>query len=342
MLQDLHDRGIYLTEDEYRTGLRTLFPEDYQDFSDEELEDIIYQRIAQLSPSEAESLMEGLGSWLKKAVSTVAPVITAALPTVAGAVGTAFGGPLGGAAAGFAGNLAAGAISKATKTKPNQFVSNVGQAASSIASGNYRGAVPSLVNVSRDVGNAISRGAGDKVARIASNAAQAATSIAGGDYRGAVPGIINMGREVGNAVSPGAGNRIANVASNVAQTTANIAGNNGARLTNQTQASAQLLSFLKSTPLLQSILSSIVTGSVGTGLQIPKEDGSATSTSYVEMLEALKHLTDNAIIEADNAGFTTNLQIESEAEGETYIESIIEDVSNYENSLLPNYDVITY
>lgn len=342
MLQDLHDRGIYLTEDEYTTGLRTLFPKDYQQFSDEELEDIIYQRIAQLSPSEAESLMEGFGSWLKKAASTVAskavPVVTAALPTVAGAVGTAFGGPVGGAAAGFAGNLAAGAISKATKTKPNRFISNVGQTASSIASGNYRGAVPGLINVSRDVGNAISRGAGDKVARVASNAAQAATAIASGDYRGAVPGIINVGREVGNAVSSGAGNQIANVASNVAQT----AGNNGAGLINQTQASAQLLSFLKSTPLLQSILSSIVTGSVGTGLQIPKEDGSATSTSYVEMLEALKHLTDNAIIEVDNAGFLANLQIESEAEGEAYIESIIEDVSNYENSLLPNYDVIAY
>ena len=299
MLQDLHDRGIYLTEDEYRTGLRALFPEDYQQLSDAELEDIIYDRIASLSPSEAESLMEGFGSWLKKAVHSVAPIITAALPAIATVAGTAFGGPLGGAAAGFAANMASGAISKATHTQPNQFVSSIGQAATSMASGNVRAAVPSLVNVGRGVGNAVSRGAGNKFAQVATGVAGAAMGAASG-----------------------------------------AAGGGGAAMS--TQAASQLMSFLSSTPLLQSLLSSIVTGSMGTSLQIPKEDGSSTPASYVEMLEALKHLTENAISEADNAGFSANVQLESEAEQDTYIESLIEDVSSYENSLLPNYDAITY
>lgn len=299
MLEDFHARGIYLTEDEYRTGLRSLFSEDYQEFSDEELEDIIYETIAELSPAEAESLIEGLGSWFKKAARTVAPIVTAALPAVATVAGTALGGPLGGMAAGAAGNLAAGAISKATRTKPNQLVSHIGQAASSRASGNIRGAVPNLMNAGRSVGNAISRGAGNRIANVASNVVQTANAVTGGNNGRAAPA-------------------------------------------NQPQASAQLLSFLRSSPLLQSLLSSVVTGNLGTGLQIPQEDGSFSETNFIELLESLKYLTESAIIEADNAGFSTHLQIESEADRDTYIESIIEDISNYENSLLPNYDVISY
>jgi hypothetical protein len=37
MIEDFQARGIYLTEDEYRTGLRSLFPEDYQHLSDDML-----------------------------------------------------------------------------------------------------------------------------------------------------------------------------------------------------------------------------------------------------------------------------------------------------------------
>lgn len=64
--------------------------------------------------------------------------------------------------------------------------------------------------------------------------------------------------------------------------------------------------------------------------------------NYVEMLESLKYLTENAIAEADNAGVTGGVQLESEADRDAYIESLIESVSNYENSLLPNYDNIAY
>ncbi len=345
MLQDFHDRGIYLTEDEYRTGIRAIFPEDYQHLSDEQLEDIIYDSLARLSPAEVESFMEGFGSWLKKAIHSAAPIITAALPAVATVAGTAFGGPLGGAAAGAAANLAAGAISNATHTKPNRFVSNIGGIATSAASGNFRAAVPGIINTSRDIGNAIHRGAGDRVAGIATNIAQAGTSIASGNYGAAMPNVINAGRDIGNTISPGAGNRIANVASGTAQMVAAYGGSNaGASGASnaQTAAASQLLGFLGSSPLLQSLLSSIITGSAGTSLQIPQEDGSTTSTSYVEMLEALKQLTENAIAEADNAGFSSNLPIESEADKDIYIESLIEDINNYENSLLPNYDVIAY
>ena len=66
MLQDLQIRGIYLTENDYWSGIRKLFPEDYDRYTDDQLEDIIYDKIATLSPSEAESFVEGFGDFLKK------------------------------------------------------------------------------------------------------------------------------------------------------------------------------------------------------------------------------------------------------------------------------------
>lgn len=291
MLQDFYDRGIYLTEDEYRGGLRTLFPEEYQEFSDEQLEDILYDRIAQLSPSEAEGFFSSVGDFFK---THVAPVAIAVLPAVTSIAGTAIGGPIGAAAGNALGGFAANAISGATKIKPNPLASNIGQAA---------------------------------------------TSIAGGNIGGAIPNLINAGRGIGNTISPGAGNTIANVAQGILPV---IGVANTGSSTNQTPSSSQLLSFLRSTPFLQSMLATIATGNMGTGLQIPKEDGSVASTNYLEMLESLKHLTENAIIEADNMGFSNNLQIESEADKDAYIEALIENVNSYENSLLPNYDNIQY
>jgi hypothetical protein len=111
---------------------------------------------------------------------------------------------------------------------------------------------------------------------------------------------------------------------------------------NTTPAATQLLGFLQSTPFLQSMLSNISTGKPGGGLQIPTEDGGATNTNYVELLEGLKYLTENAIIEADNAGFAGHLPIESEADKDTYIEGLIESVNAYETALLPDYDAIVY
>ena len=300
MLEDFQTRGIYLTEEEYRTGLRSLFSEEYQDLSDEQLEDILYDRIAQMSPAEAEGFFSSVGNFFK---DKVAPVAVAALPAAATIAGTVFGGPAGAAIGGVAGKFAADAISQQAKIKPNTFVSTAGQAATSIASGNYQAAIPSVINLGRSAGNSISPGAGNKFANVAANIAQAGTAIAGGKYGAAVPGIVNV--------------------------------------TQNPQAATQLLSFLKSTPFLQTLLSSIATGNHSTGLQLLKEDGSATTTSYVEMLEALKHLTENAIAEADNAGVTSSLSFESEAE-DNYIESLIEDVNQYENTLLPNYDTLTY
>ena len=144
---------------------------------------------------------------------------------------------------------------------------------------------------------------------------------------------------IGNTISSGAGDKFANVGQ-VAQGLLSASGSGGAP--NQAAATGQLLSFLRSTPFLQSMLSTIATGNMGTGLQIPTEDGSVTNTNYLEMLESLKYLTENAIIEADNYGFSSNLPIESEADKDAYIEALIENVSAYENSLLPNYDNITY
>jgi ABC-type glycerol-3-phosphate transport system substrate-binding protein len=162
--------------------------------------------------------------------------------------------------------------------------------------------------------------------------------MARGNYAGAVPGIVNAGREVGNAISPGMGNRFGNIASTVGGMAGMINGNQRTGA----PAQAQLLNFLNSTPFLQSLLSSIATGNLGTGLQMLKEDGSATNTSYVEMLESLKFLTENAIAEADNAGAYGNLTFESESDRDGYIEALIEDIGNYENTLLPNYDTVTY
>jgi hypothetical protein len=231
MLEDFQARDIYLTEDEYRIGLRALFPEDYQHLSDEQLEDILYDRIAQLPPSEAENFFEGLGSFFKKAASAVAsgvkhaaPYALAALPAAATIAGTVFAGPAGGAAAGMAGNLAAGAISKATGVRPNQTVANIGQAATSIASGNYAAAIPQVINVTRDIGNRVSRGAGDRIAGVASNAAQIGTAIASRNYGAALSGGINASRDIGNMISPGAGNQIANVASGALQAGSSITG----------------------------------------------------------------------------------------------------------------------
>lgn len=338
MIEDFKDRGIYLTEDEYRTGLRSLFPEGYQEFSDEQLEDILYDKISRMSPAESEGFLDGIGDFFKK---QVAPIAIAALPAVATAVGTIYGGPAGGAAGSALGGFAANAISGATGIKPNQGVANIAQGISSIAGGNIQGAIPNIINASRDVGNLIQPGAGNKVAGIASNVAQAGTAIAGRNYQGAIPNIINAGRDVGNVISPGAGNTFANIGQ-AAQGLLPALGLPGGGAPNQAAATGQLLSFLRSTPFLQSMLSTIATGNIGTGLQIPTEDGSVTNTNYLEMLESLKYLTENAIIEADNYGFSSNLPIESEADKDAYIEALIENVSAYENSLLPNYDNITY
>jgi hypothetical protein len=335
MLQDFHDRGIYLTEDEYRSGLRTLFSEAYQEFSDEELEDILYDKISGMSPAEAEGFLSSVGDFFKK---QVAPIAIAALPAVATIAGTVVGGPAGAAIGSAAGGFAANAISGATHIKPNPIVASVGNAASSIASGNIQAAIPNIINAGRDVGNAIKPGAGNVVASVATNLGQAATSIAGGNYQAAIPGIINAGRDVGNAIKPGAGNQVAAVATGLAQVAQPFIPDGQ----NKTAASSQLLGFLQSAPFLQSILSSIATGSPGTGLKIPAEDGSFTDTSYIEMLESLKYLTENAISEADNAGFSGRLPIESEAEQDQYIGELIEAVNNYENSQLPNYDSISY
>src|SRR5690242_10037685 len=109
MLEDFQARGIYLTEDEYRTGLRALFPEEYQHFSDDVLEDIIYDRIAGMSPSEAEGFFSSIGSFMK---DKVAPIAVAALPAAATIAGTVVGGPVGAAAGGALGKFAADNISK--------------------------------------------------------------------------------------------------------------------------------------------------------------------------------------------------------------------------------------
>jgi hypothetical protein len=295
MLQDFHDRGIYLSEDQYSTGLRSLFPEAYQEFADDVLEDILYSRIAQLSPSEAESFFGSVGDFFK---NHVAPVAVAALPAVTTIAGTALGGPVGGALGKAVGGFASNAISKGTNIQPNPLVSNIAGAASSIAGGNIRGAIPGLINAGQSIGNAISPGAGNTIAGIANMA------------QGLIPGGAGM---------PAA-----------------------ATAPNQNPATSQLLSFLRSTPFLQSMLSAMATGNMGTALQIPKEDGSLYETNYMEMLESLKHLTENALIEADNLGFSSGLPIESEADKDAYIESVIESVSAYENSLLPNYDNILY
>ena len=337
MLEAFEQRGIYFTEDEYRTGIRSLFSEEYEDFTHEELEDIILDRIAQMSPSEAEGFFSSIGNYIqKKIIPAIAPIITAALPVVATAAGGLLGGPAGMALGGMVGKFASDGISGATKTKPNPFVANLGQAASSIASGNYQGTIPNLINTSRDIGNAVSPGSGNRVANIASNFAQGAASIAGRNYQGAIPNFMNVGRDIGNSFSAGAGNRFASGISNIAQTASSLQGNNSI------QATTQLLNFLQSTPFLQSMLSSLATGNLGTGLQILKEDYSTFSTSFPEMLEALKYLTENALIEADNAGFSPNLALESEADKDFYIESLVEDISGYENSLLPNYDTHLY
>jgi hypothetical protein len=321
MLEDFRARGIYLTEDEYRTGLRSLFPEDYQHLSDELLEDIIYDRIAAMSPSEAEGFFKSIGNFIK---DKVAPVAVAALPAATTAVGTVFGGPIGAAAGGAVGKFAADNISKYGKVKPNPYVAAAGGAVSAIAGGNYQAAIPSVINLGQQIGNRISPGAGNKFAGVASNVARAGAAMARGNYAGAIPGIINAGREVGNAISPGMAGM--------------INGNQGMGA----PAQAQLLNFISSTPFLQSLLSSMTTGNLGTGLQMLKEDGSATTTSYVEMLESLKFLTENAIAEADNAGAYGNLSFESESDRDGYIEALIEDIGNYENTLLPNYDSVTY
>ena len=336
MLEDFRDRGIYLTEDEYRTGLRTLFPAEYQELSDEELEDIRYERIATMHPTEAEGFFNSIGDFFK---NQVAPVAIAALPAITSAVGAAYGGPAGGAVGNALGSFASNAISGAAHIKPNPIAANISQSVSSFAGGNIQGAIPGLVNASKDIGNAIKPGSGSRVAGVVSSLGQAATSIAGGNYQGAVSNVINAGKDIGNAISPNAGNTVAQIgqaASGVLAATG-VLGNQ-----NQAPASTQLLSFLKSAPFMQSLLSTIATGNAGTGLQIPSEDGSFTDTSYVEMLEGLKYLTENALMEADNLGFSSRLNIESEADGEAYIEGLIESVNNYENSLLPNYDSIPY
>lgn len=153
MIEDFKDRGIYLTEDEYRTGLRTLFPEDYQEFSDEQLEDILYDKISRMSPAESEGFLDGIGDFFKK---QVAPIAIAALPAVTTAVGTIYGGPAGGAVGNALGSFASNAISGATKIKPNPMVvSNIAQGVSSIAGGNIQGAIPNIINAGRDVGNLI-------------------------------------------------------------------------------------------------------------------------------------------------------------------------------------------
>ncbi|MBO9205455.1 MULTISPECIES: hypothetical protein [Niastella] len=331
MLEDFRARGIYLTEDEYRTGLRSLFSEDYQHLTDDMLEDIIYDRIAAMSPSEAEGFFNSIGNFIK---DKVAPVAVAALPAATTAVGTIFGGPIGAAAGGAVGKFAADNISKYGKIKPNPYVASAGGIATALASGNYKAAIPNVINLGQQIGNRISPGAGNKIAGVASNVYQAGTALASGNYAGA----INAGRNVGNAISPGLGNRFGNIASTAGGIAAGMLNGQG----NNAPAQAQLMNFIKSTPFLQSMLSSIATGNLGTGLQMLKEDGSTTTTSYVEMLESLKYLTENAIAEADNAGAYGNLSFESESDRDGYIEALIEDIGNYENALLPNYDTVTY
>jgi len=264
-----------------------------------------------MSPSEAEGFFSSIGNFIK---DKVAPVAVAALPAAATVAGTVIGGPVGAAAGNAVGKFAADNISKYGKVKPNQVVSAASGAVTSIASGNYQAAIPSVINLGKQVGNSLSPGAGDKISNIAS---KVATTVTG--YAQQVNGQTN------GTTSPYP-----------------VTATAPATATPQNPSQSQLLNFIQSTPFLQSLLSSIATGNLSTGLQLPKEDGSATNTSYVEMLGALKHLTENAIAEADNAGVYGNLNLESESEEEGYIEALIEDISNYENALLPNYDTVTY
>lgn len=302
MIEDFRDRGIYLSEDEYRLGLRSLFSEDYQEYPDDVLEDILYNRIAQLNPSEAESFFNSVGDFFRR---NVAPAAIAALPTVTTIAGTAIGGPVGAAVGGMAGNLASQAISRGTGIRPNQRVSNIAGAATSIAGGNIPGVARAPINI----GNTVSPGAGNTIAGTAQT------------VQGVVPVAQTDATQTQTAVNTGASPQVTD---------------------SQTPAASQLLGFLNSAPFLQSILSAIATGNTSTGLQIPREDGSVTETNYVEMLEGLKYLAEGAIIEADNMGFSSGRYLESEADRDTYVESVIENVSAYENSLLPNYDNLQY
>jgi hypothetical protein len=279
MLQDFNERGTLLSEDEYSTGLRVLFPQEYQGYPDDVLEHILYNRMERMSPIEAEGFFSSVGNFIK---NKVAPVAISALPVVASTAGTALGGPLGGMAGKALGQAGSNAISGGTRKKGNPLVSNIVNGVYPTASGIYPGALQNVAHVSN-------------------------------------LGAAGIANKVNTPIVPPQMSH-----------------------SDPQKALTQLLGFLQSTPFLQTTLSSVATRNLGTELQIPSESGFVTRTSYLEMLESLKYLVENAIIETDNAGVSPHLHLESESDQDYYIESLIENVTAYENSLLPDYDSISY
>lgn len=308
MLHEIQQRGIAISEDEYITGLRSIFPEEYQECSEEELEEIMYNRLDMLTPLEAEGFLNSVGNFFRNGV---APIAIGALPAVTTIAGTALGGPLGAAAGGVVGNIAANAISSGTNIQPFSNIQQ-GQYSSPGQRGNAQQNRPHQRNNNRPPTQQR-----DSMPNNYANAqgnGQLSNQPAAGGYNP----VTNNQPSVGGTVQafPGSGS--------------------------QQQALLQLLNFMQSVPFLQTLISSLATGNSNTAVDIPTEDGDVISSNYLEMLESLRYLTENAIYEADNDGFPSGLPIETEADKDAYLDTLVENINGYESAVLPDYNTFIY
>lgn len=120
MFEDIVDRDLALSEDEYYDALLYLLGDAYPDLSEEELEDMLDDMLDRLPERDAENVMESVEKIAKK-IGAGALKFTADNPelvkTITSATGAMIGGPIGSKIGGEVGKFAAQSAKK--QTLPN-------------------------------------------------------------------------------------------------------------------------------------------------------------------------------------------------------------------------------
>lgn len=103
---EVYDRLTYFSEDQWSEALRYVFPPEFQQLDDEQLEALFQRVLASQTPTEQQLMLESFGKFVRN-VGKFAKKNAGVIGTVGGAVGGAIiGGPVGAAAgAKFGGSL---------------------------------------------------------------------------------------------------------------------------------------------------------------------------------------------------------------------------------------------
>ncbi|MCX6215276.1 hypothetical protein [Spirosoma sp.] len=306
MIEDIRVRDAF-SEDDYYQGIRQLFSEDYQHLSDAELESIVYDRLAEMSPLEAESFLSGLGNVVKGVANGASNFVTRNAPTIASVAQTAL--PLIGGAVG---SVVAPGVGTA-----------IGSQLGSLA-GNFAGQGLSRINRSGRPMQAGPSNAQSAISGIAGSFLPLLTGGAGGPLAGGGQGGLN---NLAGSLIPQFSGLLTGGRSQPQMTPTG------------TPATSQLMALIQNPQLMQSLLGAVMGGATP-GRRLGESESSESGDSLPYFLEALEYLVQEAQNETEQWGYGTSTFAESADWGgrDVRIQGFLTEVYSNQEAMLEGYD----